>query len=183
MGPSDDWTHLKLASKWAWVSLDGLVGDFDFILLIFPSIERKTGWQHRDGHSLVLLATATLFYFTDNMVVSYYVVQNGSSSNPELHCLIRAIKTFEVLLGCQIEGIPHVPGVAMIDQENGGLRRALRTSARRFPISSLMTAEHLLRLVMFLAIMSPIRRVLIGLHLKKSTSTGDGSLNAAREQN
>jgi hypothetical protein len=36
---------LGLASKRAWVSWDGLVGDFDFVLLIFTSMytERKTG--------------------------------------------------------------------------------------------------------------------------------------------
>jgi hypothetical protein len=37
------------------------------------------------------LPGATLFYFTDNMVF-FFVVQNGSSSNAELHKLICAIK-------------------------------------------------------------------------------------------
>jgi hypothetical protein len=99
------------------------------------------------GTDAGLLRGSTLFYFTDNMV-SYYVVQNGSSANPALHELIRRIKMWEVELGCRIEAI-HVPGVAMIDQGTDGLSRGLWMSARRFPVSSLMTAEHLLAAVPF----------------------------------
>jgi hypothetical protein len=110
------------------------------------------------------LRGATLFYFTDNMV-SYYVVQNGSSSNSELHRLIRSIKTYEVQLGCRIKVI-HVPGVAMIDQGTDGLSRGLWMSARRFPISSLMTAEHLLSVVPFSDGLARWALNLVGLSLR-----------------
>jgi hypothetical protein len=44
-------THLKLAFKRPWVTLNGLVRDFDYILLILSSMytERKTGWLHGGG--------------------------------------------------------------------------------------------------------------------------------------
>jgi hypothetical protein len=64
------------------------------------------------------LRGATIFYFTDNMT-TYYVVQNGSSKSRELHKLICALKTLEVLVGCRIEGI-HVPEVLMIDEGSDG---------------------------------------------------------------
>ncbi len=81
------------------------------------------------GTDAGLLRGSTLFYFTDNMV-SYYVVQNGSSANPALHELICRIKMWEVELGCRIEAI-HVPGVAMIDQGTDGLSRGLWISPDR----------------------------------------------------
>jgi hypothetical protein len=114
------------------------------------------------GADAAELRGATLFYFTDNMV-SYYVVQNGSSSSPELHRLVRSIKTLEVQLGCRIEVI-HVPGVAMIDQGTDGLSRGLWMSARRFPVSSLMTAEHLLSAVPYSDGLARWAFSLVGLH-------------------
>jgi hypothetical protein len=83
------------------------------------------------------LRGATIFYFTDNMT-TYYVVQNGSSKSRELHKLVRAIKTLEVLLGsCRIEVI-HVPGVLMIDDGTDGLSRGLWLSPQRIHRSSLV---------------------------------------------
>lgn len=65
----------------------------------------------------------TIFYFTDNLV-TYYVVNNGSSTSPELHRLIRQVKLLEVKLGCRLEPI-HVPGILMIDQGTDALSRGL----------------------------------------------------------
>jgi hypothetical protein len=56
----------------------------------------------------------TLFYFTDNLV-TYYVVQNGSSSSAVLHELVSTVKQIEMLFGCRVEVI-HVPGTLMIIQ-------------------------------------------------------------------
>jgi hypothetical protein len=70
-------------------------------------------------------------------MTTYYVVQNGSSKSRELHKLVRAIKTLEVLLGCRIEVI-HVPGVLMIDEGTDGLSRGLWLSPQRIHRSSLI---------------------------------------------
>jgi hypothetical protein len=72
---------------------------------------------------------ATLFYFTDNLV-SYYVVQNGSSSSPALHDLVRQIKILEMKLGCRLE-VVHVPGRLMIGEGTDGLSRGLWISPDR----------------------------------------------------
>jgi hypothetical protein len=45
---------------------------------------------------------ATLFYFTDNLV-TYYIVQSGSSCSLELHRLIRRIKEIELQLSIRLE--------------------------------------------------------------------------------
>jgi hypothetical protein len=72
---------------------------------------------------------ATLFYFTDNLV-SYYVVQNGSSSSPELHNLVRQVKVLEMKMGCRLEVI-HVPGRLMIGEGTDGLSRGIWISPDR----------------------------------------------------
>ena len=88
-----------------------------------------------------------LFYFTDNLV-TYFVVQNGSSASPELHHLVRALKRMEILLGCRVEVI-HVPGTLMIVQGTDGLSRGLAMAQTRHPISSLTIASSVLDAVPF----------------------------------
>ena len=89
----------------------------------------------------------TLFYFTDNQV-TYYVVQNGSSSSEGLHSLVRAITNLEVLLGCRLEVI-HVPGTMLIRQGADGLSRGVWMSNSRNPDSSLSIASEVLGAVPF----------------------------------
>jgi hypothetical protein len=90
---------------------------------------------------------ATLFYFTDN-IVTYYVIQNGSSSSPVLHDLVRAVKHLELLLECRVEVI-HVPGTLMIVQGTDGLSRGLSMAQTRQPTSSLTIAAQVLAAVPF----------------------------------
>ena len=70
---------------------------------------------------------STFFYFTDNLV-AYYIVSSGSSTSPELHKLIVAIKVLEQELGCVLE-VVHVPGTLMITQGTDGLSRGVWCSA------------------------------------------------------
>ena len=71
----------------------------------------------------------TVFYFTDNLV-SYYVVNNGSSRSPGLHTLVQEIKEVEALLQCHLE-IVHVPGGLMIEQQTDGLSRGIWMAPER----------------------------------------------------
>jgi hypothetical protein len=87
----------------------------------------------------------TLFYFTDNMV-SYFVVQGGSSSSPELHKLVREIKSLEAKLGCRIEAI-HVPGDLMIIVGPDDLSRGMWMSPERHTVSSLLASQRVLEAV------------------------------------
>ena len=84
----------------------------------------------------------TFFYFTDNLV-TYYIVQRGSSSSVELHRLIRRIKNLEILLHCHLEVI-HVPGSLMIHQGTDGLSRGLWVSSERLRLPSSLEAERVL---------------------------------------
>jgi hypothetical protein len=77
----------------------------------------------------------TVFYFTDN-IVTYFVMQNGSSSSTELHKLVRAAKLLELQLGCRIE-VVHVPGRLMIVQGTDGLSRGMWIAPERLLRSSL----------------------------------------------
>jgi hypothetical protein len=77
----------------------------------------------------------TVFYFTDN-IVTYFVMQNGSSSSKELHKLVRAAKLLELRLGCRIE-VVHVPGRLMIVQGTDGLSRGMWIAPERLLRSSL----------------------------------------------
>jgi hypothetical protein len=93
-------------------------------------------YGHKD-HSIYW--STTLFYFTDNMV-SYYVVQGGNSSSPELHKLIREIKILKVKLGCRIEAI-HVLGDLMIIVGSDDLSRGMWMSRECHTVSSLLASE------------------------------------------
>jgi hypothetical protein len=75
------------------------------------------------------LLGGTMFYFTDNLV-TYYVVQNGSSSSPELHQLVRNLKGLKVEIQCRIE-VVHVPGKLMIAAGPDGLSRGVWLSPDR----------------------------------------------------
>jgi hypothetical protein len=89
--------------------------------------------------------STTLFYFTD--MVSYYVVQNGSSSSPELHNkLTREIKTYEVKLGSRIEAI-YVPGELMIIAGPNGLSRRIWILPERQSLSSVLASHQVLQAI------------------------------------
>ena len=89
----------------------------------------------------------TLFYFTDNLV-TYFIVQGGSSTSPELHRLIRRIQILAIELGCRLEVI-HVPGTLMIAQGADGLSRGLWMSPERVRQSSLTESSQALFQVPF----------------------------------
>lgn len=89
----------------------------------------------------------TVFYFTDNMV-SYYVMESGSSPSPELHKLILQIKRLELVLGCHLEVI-HVPGDLMIKEGADGLSRGLWLTANRMRDNSLVESRRVLEPVPF----------------------------------
>ena len=93
------------------------------------SLERHCQADRKD------MRGGTVFYFTDN-IVTYYVMQNGSSSSPELHNLVRAAKLLELQLGCRIE-VVHVPGRLMIVQGTDGLSRGMWIAPERLARSSL----------------------------------------------
>jgi len=88
------------------------------------------------------LYRVTVFYFTDNLV-TYYIVQGGSSSSPELHALIMAIKLLELELQVHLEVI-HVPGLLMIKEGGDELSRGLWLSAARLRRSSLIESSQAL---------------------------------------
>jgi hypothetical protein len=70
-----------------------------------------------------------VFFMTDNLV-SYYIVNRGSSRSPALHKLVWEIKEACTELGCQLE-VVHVPGRLMIDQGTDGLSRGLWLAPER----------------------------------------------------
>jgi hypothetical protein len=106
-------------------------------------------------------AGATLFYFTDNLV-TYFIVMNGSSRNPDLHALIREIKLLEALLGCRIE-VVHVPGLVMILQSSDGLSRGVWTSADRLLRSSIEESRLALGGVPYTVLLGEWARQVLGL--------------------
>ena len=78
------------------------------------------------------LEGCVVFYFTDNLV-SYYIINGGSSRSPGLHALVLEIKELAASLGCHLE-VVHVPGKMMIVQGTDGLSRGLwLSSSRRDP--------------------------------------------------
>jgi hypothetical protein len=89
----------------------------------------------------------TVFYSTDN-IVTYFVMQNGSSSSPKLHKLVRAAKLLELRLGCRIE-VVHVPGCLMIVQGMGGLSQGMWIAPKRLLQSSLDESMLTLEVVPF----------------------------------
>jgi hypothetical protein len=89
----------------------------------------------------------TLFYFTDNQV-SYFVIQGGSSSSPELHKLVREIKLLEVKLGCRLESI-HVPGDLMILVGPDDLSRGMWMSPERHTVTSILASQRVLEAIPF----------------------------------
>jgi hypothetical protein len=75
-----------------------------------------------------------VFYFTDNMV-TYDIVQKGTSRSPRLRALIRELKRLEILHGCQLD-IIHVPGDVLIDEGSDGLSRGVWTPLSKSPALS-----------------------------------------------
>ena len=69
------------------------------------------------------IAGTTIFYFTDNST-TYWICQSGSSTNPDLHALIREIRLLELELDISLQVI-HIPGVCMITQGTDGLSRGV----------------------------------------------------------
>jgi hypothetical protein len=70
-----------------------------------------------------------VFYMTDNLV-SYYVINSGSSRTPGLLQLALEIKELCLELGCQVE-VVHVPGTVMILQGTDGQSRGLWMAPER----------------------------------------------------
>jgi hypothetical protein len=64
-----------------------------------------------------------VFYMTDNLV-SYYVINSGSSCTPGLLQLALEIKELCLKLGCQVE-VVHMPGTVMILLGTDGQSRGL----------------------------------------------------------
>ena len=108
------------------------------------------------------LRRGTVFYFTDN-IVTYYVMQNGSSSSPELHKLVRAAKLLELKLGCRIE-VVHVPGRLMIVQGSDDLSRGMWIDSERLLRSSLDESMLTLEAVPFSANFAQWVLSLVGYH-------------------
>ena len=77
------------------------------------------------------LRDTTVFFLTDNLV-SYYIINGGSSRSPGLHALVQDIKAACLDLGCQLE-VVHVPGKLMIIQGTDGLSRGLWLAPERRP--------------------------------------------------
>jgi hypothetical protein len=72
-----------------------------------------------------------VFFMTDNLV-SYYIINGGSSRVLSLHELVMEIKALELELGFHLE-VVHVPGTLMIDQGTDGLSRGLWLAQERHP--------------------------------------------------
>lgn len=70
-----------------------------------------------------------VFYMTDNLV-SYYIINSGTSRTPGLLQLALQIKELCLELGCQIE-VVHVPGTIMICQGTDGQSRGLWMAPER----------------------------------------------------
>ena len=75
------------------------------------------------------LVDKVVFYFTDNLV-SYYIINGGSSRSPGLHQLVLEIKEAAAELGCYLE-VVHVPGTLMIGQGTDGLSRGMWLAQER----------------------------------------------------
>ena len=73
----------------------------------------------------------TVFYITDNLV-SYYVINNGSSRSAGLHTLVMEILAIAEDLGCRLE-VVHAPGTLMIEQGTDGQSRGLWLAPQRRP--------------------------------------------------
>ena len=99
--------------------------------------ERSSNWKEARTvlESLLLergserIRETTVFYFTDNLV-SYYIINGGSSRSPELHHLVQEIKEVCQHLGCRLE-VVHVPGTLMILQGTDGLSRGVWLAPER----------------------------------------------------
>lgn len=88
---------------------------------ILEALRRERGSDRLRGRMV--------FAMTDNLV-SYYVINQGSSRSPHLHQLVMEIKAICQELGCQLE-VVHVPGTIMIDQGTDGLSRGLWLAPER----------------------------------------------------
>lgn len=73
----------------------------------------------------------TVFYMTDNLV-SYYILNGGSSKIATLHKLVMEIKEMELELDCRLE-VVHVPGTLMIEQGADAQSRGLWLAPERRP--------------------------------------------------
>jgi hypothetical protein len=153
LGPQESSSSVKPMTTWmgAWAPhVHRFSSNWRELRTLVWSLERhvrKTEESHLlygDGSDTqhVDLQGGTVFYFTDNLV-TYYVMQNGSSSSPELHKLVRAAKLLELQLQCRVE-VVHVPGKLMIIQGTDGLSRGIWIAPERLFRSSL--AESLLTL-------------------------------------
>lgn len=83
----------------------------------------------RQERAMGRLQGTTVFYITDNLV-SYYIINNGSSRSPKLHEIVTEILELVEELGCRLE-IVHAPGKLMIHQGTDGLSRGLWVAPER----------------------------------------------------
>eukprot|EP00978_Attheya_sp_CCMP212_P036872 scaffold170239_cov26-Attheya_sp.AAC.1 len=67
-------------------------------------------------------------------MVTYELINRGSSSSPGLQDLLREIKSLEITLKCHLIAI-HVPGVSMIRQGTDGLSRGFWLAPHRARLS------------------------------------------------
>ena len=104
MGVWKGWVH-HFSSNWR---------ELHTLLLTLERALEKPGGNFRE---------TVLMYFTDNLV-TYYIVNSGSSTNPALHRMIMKIKILELKLGIELQVI-HIPGVTMIQQGTDGLSRGV----------------------------------------------------------
>jgi hypothetical protein len=146
--------HQGIVIKWGDGSGTGTGGTTEFYTLTpeqqqTPGIEQWMGvWGARASantsnwkeartilqsllreHGTGRLQGRLVFFMTDNLV-SYYIVNQGSSRSPALHRLVEEIKVACTTLDCQLE-VVHVPGRLMIDQGTDGLSRGLYLAPER----------------------------------------------------
>ena len=74
-------------------------------------------------HTPHAIRETTVFYFTDN-IVTYFICNAGSSTNPILHSLVESILLRALRLRCDLHVI-HVPGKLLIHQGTDGLSRGV----------------------------------------------------------
>ena len=87
--------------------------------------------QQQDSTGVRALDGAVLYVFTDN-AVSASVINRGTSTSTALMRLVRGIRRFESLLGCQVVAV-WTPGSEIVRQGTDGLSRAALTEGAMAP--------------------------------------------------
>ena len=87
-------THVNIDGAWATHVPHFSSNWQELRMLVWSSLSVQSDRKDLHGRSAV-------FYCTGN-IVTYYVMQSGSSSSPKLHKLVLAAKLLELQLGCWI---------------------------------------------------------------------------------